>query len=430
MLKYYVNLPIDASKHHGNEVTLEATADGLTENDVALSEWWVEGKPNNTDLKYLKRMERARPKRKYVVNQKDKFRNTVSLPHVGGDEYIVKCSKKGDRSTAKVVEEIETWRKIFYTVHYMNNDCLTTFNAVKGKLETAFAEGFVEMSVANITSTKLDEAATLGDDVTSLYDATTPLKDKPFHLRIVVLNDIYDHKEREYSEKVNGASLTQHTFLTAETLSDKPNTPGIKSVKVEIDGRKSPIYITSSCTKVNSTTVMCDFSNHSAILTALKSGKDITITLKTNERDPYLGFSLRNLCVVTRYGQSREEILQTFTHEIGHGLQQVVKHETTYSADGAVQGSEDNPKWHYNEYGGQGPHCSTNAKLVADTRKPQHRTSSGKIYVHDSGTLCTMFFSGESHVDRDGKFCANCLPRLKRVKLSAAKMKARGWDKY
>ena len=134
--------------------------------------------------------------------------------------------------------------------------------------------------------------------------------------------------------------------------------------------------------------------------------------------------------MVTRDGQSENEILQTFTHEIGHGLQQVVRRETTYSADGAAQGSEANPKWHYNEYGGQGPHCSTNAKLVADQSDPKDRTASGQIYVYDSGTLCTMFFSGDSHVDRDGKFCATCLPRLKRVKLSEAKMKAQGWDRY
>lgn len=41
MIKYHVNLPDNATKRYSNEITLEATADGLTEKDVALSEWWV-----------------------------------------------------------------------------------------------------------------------------------------------------------------------------------------------------------------------------------------------------------------------------------------------------------------------------------------------------------------------------------------------------
>lgn len=152
--------------------------------------------------------------------------------------------------------------------------------------------------------------------------------------------------------------------------------------------------------------------------------------MRTRERDHYLGHSIGNFCCVriNESGTSAEierTILQTFTHEIGHGFQQVVRRERTYNARGSASGWENNPRWHDDSEGGQGPHCSTNAKKVASTD-----TTSGQIWEHDSGTLCTMFFRDDSHVDSDGKFCANCIPRLKRANMGGTQMGRQGWGRY
>lgn len=436
MLKYYVNLPNDASKRHGKRVSLEATTNNLTEDDAALSEWWVEGHANNTNVKYLSRSTRARARRKYAINEKNKFRNTVLLPHVGGDKYTVKCSKKDDRSNAKVIEEIEIWRKIFYTVHYMNNDCLNIFNGVKAKLEAAFIEGHIELDLASSSPTQRIENHTRTEKVFTLYKNKPELKDKPFHLRIVVLNDVYDLKERKYKQIFSGSGLGKGTIRTVNLLSDETAKHWRTHATATIAGIPGSIDIKHIVTKVNDTTIECDFSKDNTVHKALQDGKKITVTLKTREREHFLGFSFKNICVV-RINESKtpaeimKTVLQTFTHEIGHGVQQVVEKERLYADSGAPLGWERNPTWHTDEYGGQGPHCNINAKLVATTTNvDEGGTTSGKIYTHNSGTLCTMFFSDESHVDPNGKFCVNCLPRLRRVNISAEKMKSRGWDTY
>jgi hypothetical protein len=123
--------------------------------------------------------------------------------------------------------------------------------------------------------------------------------------------------------------------------------------------------------------------------------------------------------------QIQTTILQTFTHEVGHGFQQAIRRERTYNAAGNADGWDNNATWHTDNFGGQGPHCSTNAVLG-----PDPDTTSGQSYRHGAGTLCTMFYRDDPAVDAAGKFCANCLPRLKRVKLGAAEMRRQGWDWY
>ncbi len=84
--------------------------------------------------------------------------------------------------------------------------------------------------------------------------------------------------------------------------------------------------------------------------------------------------------------------------------------------------------WHDDDYGGQGPHCHTNAQTTLDPD-----TTSGQTYEHDptKGKLCTMFFRDDSEVEPDGKFCATaCVPRLKRVNLDKTHMKAQGWGRF
>lgn len=126
-------------------------------------------------------------------------------------------------------------------------------------------------------------------------------------------------------------------------------------------------------------------------------------------------------------------VLQTFTHEVGHGFQQVVRREKLYKPNGARDGAkwDTNANWHTDDYGGQGPHCHYNAIAVAAVH-PYDRTSSGMTYDHDPtlSTLCTMFFRDDLAVDVDGKFCVSCQPRLTRVNLGQAMMKKQYWNDY
>lgn len=426
MIKQYVNLPVDQDENHGSRFNLEVDTGNLSNEDVARAEWWIEPVGNdNQDQKYLSRLGRARLRWPSTRNRNDKFRNILSLPHVGGDRYEVKCSKLGDRSNPVVLEEIQTWRKIFYTIHYMNNDCRDFFNDLKTRFEAAFEESFIELENADNIQTLVDEPHTRStNSLNHLYRRQPRLDNRPFHLRLVVLNNIY---ERENNQYVDTTTDAVYVHVTDEGLD--PIRP-IRSVQAKRSDRSSWISVTRNSTKTGDAEITVRLEDNRQIKKALDDGHDIDIRIRTCERDEYLGHSIGNFCCVRinesgTLAQRKTTVLQTLTHEVGHGFQQVVRRERTYDAPGNASGWENNPKWHTNNFGGQGPHCWTNAKIAVSTD-----TSSGQTYVWDSDTLCTMFFRDDRKVDADGKFCVECKPRLTRANLGARQMRRQGWGRY
>ncbi len=426
MIKQYVNLPIDQDENHGSRFNLEVDTGNLSAEDVARAEWWIEPVgSDNQDEKYLSRLSRARLRWPSTRNRNDKFRNILSLPHVGGDRYVVKCSKLGDRSSPVELEEIQTWRKLYYTVHYMNNDCRTFFNDLKARFETAFEEGFIELENVDNIQTLVDEPHTRStNSLNHLYRRQPRLANRPFHLRLVVLNNIYEPENNQYEDTTTDGV---YALVTDEGLD--PTRP-IRSVQAKRSDRSSWISVTRHASKSGDSAITVRLEDNSRIKKAIDDGHDIDIRIKTRERSEYLGHSIGNFCCVRidesgTMAQRKTTVLQTLTHEVGHGCQQVVRRERTYDASGSSTGWENNPKWHTDNFGGQGPHCWTNAKTAVSTE-----TSSGQTYVWDSGTMCTMFFRDDSHVDGDGKFCTECKPRLIRVNLGVQQMRRQGWSLY
>ena len=161
----------------------------------------------------------------------------------------------------------------------------------------------------------------------------------------------------------------------------------------------------------------------------LDRGKSVTIDIKLATLDDgACGYNFGNICVVrTNEDPGRRDtvILQTLTHEIGHGIQQAKKTLDVHDDAGTKTGTEDNPKWYTDDHGGQGPHCWTNAKEVNSTK-----TTSGKTYAHDAGKLCTMFHRDDAEVDPDGKFCPTCVEQIKKTDFSKAFMIAKNWNLY
>jgi hypothetical protein len=426
MIKQYVNLPINDDENEGIRLNLEVEAADLTDEDIARAEWWVEPVgADNQDEKYLSRSARARLRWPNTRNRADKFRNIITLPHVGGDKYVVKCSKAGDRSSPVELEEIQTWRKLYYTVHYMNNDCRDFFNDLKTKFEAAFAESFVELENAASNATLVDEAHTRSTNtLRHLYNRRPALANKPFHLRLVILNNIYEPKNSSYLE-----NTADGVFVHSTTRGLVPTRP-IRSVHARRSGRGGWISVSRNATKTGDQQITVRLEDNARIKRFLDDGHTVDVRIRTKERKEYLGHSIGNFCCARineagTLAQRKTTVLQTLTHEVGHGCQQVVKRERTYNARGNATGWEKNPKWHTNNYGGQGPHCWTNAKVAASTS-----TSSRKTYVWDSGILCTMFFRDDLMVDGDGKFCTECKPRLCRVNLGSREMRRQGWGRY
>lgn len=437
MIKQYVNLPNNAANHYGASVNLVVNANQLADASTAYTEWWVEATgADNVKLKYLASNSRARMRYRTRHHAGTRFRNTLLLPHVGGDKYKVKCSKRGDRSSPVEMEEIETWRKVFYSVHWMNNACRDTFNSVKARFKAAFEESFIEMEEVGFAQALVDEPKTRVTDNTPhlphLYRRRPVLADKPWHLRIVVLNDIYEMVEMRY--RVPLAGMKQATMNTGP-LSDISATHFRRHARARMSNPSHGgwINVSSMITRSDDTHVGIDFTGHAGLSAHIDNGGTVDLDIGTRERDHYLGHSIGNfVCVrINETGTPaaiQQTILQTFTHEVGHGFQQVVKKERIHNAAGNFTEWKANRNWHTNSHGGVGPHCKTNAVSVrAAANNP---TPSGRTYQPSGGTLCTMFFRDDPLVDAAGLFCANCKPRLRRVNLGRVKMRSKHWNDY
>lgn len=433
-IKQYVNLPIDYDENHGRRLKLEVEASELTEADIQRTEWWIEPHADNHEKNYLSRFQRCRLRWPNTRNRNDKFNNFLELPHVGGDKYVVKCSKRDDRSSPVELEEIETWRKVFYTVHCMNNDCKTTFNSLKDRFEAAFLDGFLELDNRAIDDTLVDEEHTLSSNaLTHLYRRRPRLADRPFHLRLVVLNNVYEPEANEYEETTTDGVFTHQVdgYLV-------PNRP-IRTIQARPADHHGWRTVTRNTTVTSDDELTIRLEDNSAIKRALDAGKDIVVRIRVRERGDYLGHSIGNFCCVRidEEGTPAERattILQTLTHEIGHSCQQVVRSERRYDDDGnPTSPVERNAMWHTDNEGGQGPHCKTNAHLISNIAANGDEledTTSGNHWDWLSGTLCTLYYRDHDEVDADGKFCDSCKPLLARTNLGARKMRLEGWNRY
>lgn len=656
--KQYVNLPAkESQKANGNKPILEALPKGkkgFFEGKRKVL-WTLEPVGNeNVDKKYLAAASRANLKDAESTEAGGKFTNELRLPHVGKDKYKVKVKKKAkkEKDQAQLHElEFETWRKIYYTVWVMNDECERIFNAVKDRFHAAFEPAGVELEMVEQLRCKADEEWTLMKnsdyDLPWVYpDDTEEVEHVPFHLKVVLLNNLREFAARDHcvevdrdkvltpnpwkadpdfwvvdldagsrpasKGKVKLAAINTPSKLTAEqvnklkgakagdsceltdggkltkgnldvtsgkvvvydgagwrllgstsktveqangltpskgdtlTLSDggkltkgdltvssgdqviydgaawvkvaaslgkfrvadvndprkKPDgltdpqldslitpangdaweveekgtlTKGTTKVErgnlVKWDGSKwvvhrgrwelhikpghplgkdatwnqnAVLYLVdghasvnnfdaAKLEKVSDTELKVKMHADAKLNDAIDRGKKVKVQPKLGLMvDTCCGYSIGNFVVVRIAedpGRLESCILQTFTHEIGHGLQQAAKRWKLYDDNGSATGGEEaNTLWHTNDKGGQGPHCSHNAKEIDSNGK----TTSGKTYEWDStkGKLCTLFFRDDGNVEAAGKFCPTCQENLRKTNLSEQAMRDKGWDNY
>lgn len=434
MIKQYVNLLQDDDQNFGSRINLEVDTGDVSAEDVVWAEWWVEADGDqNQDQKYLSQSARARLRRTNTRNEDDQFTNRLRLPHVGGDQYLVQCSKRDDRDNAVSLEVIQTWRKLYYTVHYMNEDCRSFLSDLKGKFEDVFKDAFIEFELVIENLALVDEPHTeTTNTLNHLYNSTPPLANRPFHLRLVVLNNIYEAENNSYLMNVDDDDYFRFEVSSMILITDKALAPDrpIRSVHARSRNGGGWIDIAEHASVSGSNRIRIAADSNQQIQGFLEDDQEIQVRVRTKERDDYLGHSIGNFCCmrINEPGTPEERkitVLQTLTHEIGHGCQQVVRRERIYNDTGAASGWENNPMWHTDEFGGQGPHCATNA-----AKQDSEDTTSGEIYAWTAGELCTMFFSAEPHVRANGGFCDACEPRLKRVNLGRRSMRRQGWGLY
>jgi hypothetical protein len=457
-IKQYVNLPYDCQKRHGNEVKYKAlTSKGKGKKRL---KWFLKPDPGNTPEKYLAKDQRAHFKDEVTeVDPNGWASNTLYLPHVGGDKYEVRiCREQDDPETkSRLVEKIETWRKIFYTVHYVDEKCLNTYKKVKARMHDGFAPGFVELEEVTVSKAFVEEDVTASDPLRKmdyLYDTKTALTNKPFHVRTVFVKKAcdLDHGLRTWRLKkdiddermkvTRGGNQYKYTatlrICDINTLVidwfDKVKLVPDKGEKVKYKKGPKPSWLS----KKGPHEIELDLSYFPALCERLENGGKVTVKVSYNsyigEGKGCAGSCTGNRCFIGTVGFSEECNLGTFVHEVGHALQQVVKEEQLYDDAGkALTGENAADKnytedsngvnqgpWHTNKQGGQGPHCAHNAKL-------------DPIWVYDSskGKLCTMYHkTPKDDQITNGVFCPTCVPRLKRADLSKDNMIKKNWMLY
>ncbi|MCC6552292.1 MAG: hypothetical protein IT372_04620 [Polyangiaceae bacterium] len=468
LIKQYVNLPSGVTNIHGATRQIRVQPTSVPNVGTGRAEWWVSPDgTSNTSILYIPPATRnpvspsgpagakmTKTKTTLTATGADAgfFVNTLSFPQVGGDRYVVKVSREGNRADPLTTPDtFQTWRKIYYTVYYMGAASLNLFNTIQARFEGAYAPAFIE--VQNVVKT-----ATLTDiqraDLTSNWaipsfpwmnggpnaiinlrpQGAGVLADKPFHLALLVVPELYDLRNVARAE-LNRTSPVGSTTYLHDLHVDAGTTLGfIVSASASWTGH-APVNVRDRFTLGAHSGALSTISwDLTAVpgLTAWLAGAGHRYNLNYTVRreDTFMGWSFANFCVV-RTMDGLTDVLETFTHELGHGLQQTVRQEPRWNEAGNPMAPDYNAFWHTDMFGGQGPHCTFNAVLgPATAAQIANGATSGQAYRWGGGGLmCTMFFRGDANVDPDGKFCTvACEPRLKRVTLDSARMTARRWN--
>jgi hypothetical protein len=380
---------------------------------------------------------------------------------VGGDQYQVKVCKqtdlRADAKTRTLPDTFETWRKIYYSVYYMGADSFNFFNSVEARITDAFARCFVELEklqmlptltvIAKVNTDSHDNfmngsaSAVLdlhggGGAGRLMNHATT----KPFHLAVGIFPDIYETATRNHAYTLGfdiGALNFNYLLFQRPGNAALVTADCLTIARVRwtghpwVDVRARINLSAANKGPPENSRLDFDFSAVAGLTNylAAAAGNTYELSVRTvQESHNFVGYSWRNFCAVETVS-GVTSALQTFTHEVGHGLNQAVEREARWNAAGTAHIADDvNPRWHTNNFGGQGPHCWYNAALSAAAPLPAGLTS---VYRYGgAGILCTMYFADEPNVDPDGKFCEYCEPRLKRQNLDSARQAGANWNYY
>jgi hypothetical protein len=475
VIKQYVNLTGAAATTniHGPTRTVRVAPNdraALLPTDRA--EWWcMPVGANNTDVQYIQGVRRVRPRDNFPAfshltgtTSSGHFQTQVSLPYVGGDQYEVKVCKETDHrdpaKTRTLADTFETWRKIYYTVYYMGADCFNFFNFVEPRILDAFGRGYIELEKLQMIPTmtvigkvNADAAETFLDGTPDAILDLSPLgagrlpshaTTKPYHLATVVVPDVYETAPRHHLlVRNNPADNLVVNYLLFQQAGNTTLrvTDCVTTARTRWAGHPAWINALPRMTLVSATRATAVVAARSELSWDLRpvpgltnhlaaaAGNNYELDLRTiEERHNFVGYNVGNFCIVETVS-GVTSALQTFTHEVGHAVGQAVQQEAKWDATVGTTAlpAEPNPRWHTDNFGGQGPHCWHNAVLSAAAAPAGHTA----VFVHGGGgDLCTMFYADEPHVDPNGRFCHFCEPRLRRQSLDHTRQTCAFWNHY
>lgn len=374
------------------------------------------------------------------------FTNTVTLPHTGGDKFSVvahKLDKSGNRTgTSVVVRDIETWRRVYYDFYYSNAAGNTLYTNIKDRLSSYFAGGFVEL-VENRTGAIPHHPVTL-IAMGQLFAGKAALNHAPNHLRLGIVDQWGRTKAATIDMPATDTQTGVNVAATATCSYDALSAQW--SFRVRLQAR-SVFPLAGYLTRFRVVQQNAHDANYADIppgatevgpaFTHARAGDDdITVTVTSAAINAALtaaarpcraviqlsyqqllgGSSSGQDIVITRRSLFHADgsadadagVLIAFLHEIGHSI-----------------GMTDtmSPTFYFDDNGGRGPHCSTNADLVAlGTARwneiPRDQTISNQVYLPNVGGAgqCVMYHSRWTNM-HNAVFCADCIDVLTKMQI-------------
>lgn len=235
-----------------------------------------------------------------------RFVNAIKAPPIGGLTFTVKARKRAGQGASNVSLDAEftTWRRIYYTVNFMNARCKRLFEAVEDDFKAAFAGAFIELKRRqSVKALGADEPMTLQSnaDATLSTKHAGALDRTPFHLRMVLVNDIASEETRTLQWTMVRTTATPDvtyagTTITVQThLQPHSSLRGFRVTKLVLTPSLPPVAVAPGlATRPSDDMVHVAMSDPSvsAAYQAVTAHKKVTVTGKLRGRELGAGVGL------------------------------------------------------------------------------------------------------------------------------------------
>jgi hypothetical protein len=373
--------------------------------------WFFEPVGENAPLKFLPKAHRAgfganAAVKKMVPTDSDgvSAHNEFQLSVCGLDRFKVSVGLKRDGSDKITDETYQVWRRVYYSVQYMDAGFLFDF----GKVHSEYHKyGIALKEIAPAGKKKLAHIPVLEDAMDALDLASAAVTQQKLEARIVLIDRLWLSDTWHLTKDAAPATYTVKL--------PKPNLVWpLGPVSSVVKGTASGVNIAPFATRAGNK-VRFNFSGNEDLAAKAAKGElrlDYSIKILTNVLN---GAALPDgrIVIAARSGIKRSPTSVTLTnemrpesprqgtmvHEIGHGLGMVQRSIREYDPEtgNAVVKKSANPTYYQNG----GGHCST----AAGGTSPE--------FVNGK---CVMFHYG--HDARWTYYCSACAPIVKRLNLA------------
>jgi len=423
------------------------------------------------------------------------FENKLALSHVGGNKYKVAVTKqnklsRGGKATAVsadgqgggTVLDIETYRKIFFSIQYMRS-VRAEYDEVKGNLKTLFDKAFIEMEgpiTPENVNVEIDDLETIESDDAHKLGLAKESKPAPgtpaegLWIRFVLVRRIINDMKsvsRTLSALVDGdarllapaegSNQWGFTFELPGGADLNPPRYGRKalgdspSVAVTFEGDYNAKYVADD--KLQLAVVeegrrinvrFRDDAINEQITAALRGPTKKKVKFEFYDRagKDYAGMSSNaNIAIAVEAIKRRYRDYWSATNPdwatlVPKAVLKAIAHEVCHSMGGPIPEIEGvaHPHHYTQDKGGLAPppkgHCGFNTELRnnVDLNDPQREPRAHYRKLHEAGGVktqitvpktdtvptCIMFHSLFPATTHNAEFCDDCIKQMRLLDLS------------